>query len=104
VSLTFPGNDAPNLGSTDVLLGIRSTLAVGFKSIPHGIRETLIFFFLIFLLRVLLRNQWLASAGFALIFSALEYFQSRHPVFDGLLALAIYGVVAFIVCASVCWR
>ncbi len=97
VSLTFPGNDAPNLGSTDVLLGIRSTLAVGFKSIPHGIRETLIFFFLIFLLRVLLRNQWLASAGFALIFSALEYFQSRHPVFDGLMALVVYGVVAFIV-------
>jgi len=96
--LKLPGNDAPNLGTTDVLLGIRSTVAVCFKSIPHGIRETLIFFFIIFLLRVLLRNQWLASAGFALIFSALSYFQSHlHPVTDGLLALVIYGLLAVLV-------
>jgi len=46
---------------------------------------------------VLLRNQWLASAGFALIFSALSYFQSHHPLTDGLLSLVIYGLVAFIV-------
>jgi predicted Ser/Thr protein kinase len=97
VGLSFPGDDAPNLGSTDVLLGIRSTVAVCFKSIPHGIRETLIFFFLIFLLRVLLRNQWLACAGFMLIFSALSYFQSKHPVVEGLLSLVVYGLVAFIV-------
>jgi serine/threonine-protein kinase len=94
----LPGNDAPNLGSTDVLPGIRSAVAVCFKSIPHGIRETLIFFFIIFLLRVLLRNQWLASAGVALIFSALSYFQSHlHPVTDGLLALVIYGLLAVLV-------
>src|SRR5438309_1342529 len=90
-------NDAPNLGSTDVLLGIRSTVAVCFKSIPHGIRETLVFFFLIFLLRVLLRNQWLATAGFTLTFSALSYFHGKHPVVDGLLSLVVYGLEAFIV-------
>src|SRR5258706_3182594 len=95
--LSFPGRDAPHLGSTDVLLGIRSTVAVCFQSIPHGIRETLVFFFLIFLLRVVLRNQWLACAGFTLIFAALSYFQSNHPVTDGLLALVVYGLVAFIV-------
>jgi len=97
VGVSFPGDDAPNLGSTDVLLGIRSTVAVCFKSIPHGIRETLVFFFLIFLLRVLLRNQWLACAGFMLIFSALSYFQGKHTVVDGLLSLVVYGLVAFIV-------
>jgi serine/threonine-protein kinase len=97
VGLSFPGADAPNVGSTDVLMGIRSTVAVCFKSIPHGIRETLVFFLIIFLLRVLLRNQWLAIAGFTLIFSALEYFQSSHPVIDGLVSLVVYGLVAFIV-------
>jgi predicted Ser/Thr protein kinase len=97
VGLSFPGRDEPNVGSTEVLLGIRSTLAVCFQSIPHGIRETLVFFFVIFLLRVLLRNQWLACAGFMLIFAALSYFQSNHPITDGLLALVVYGWVAFIV-------
>jgi len=79
------------------LLGIRSTLAVYFSSIPHGIRDTLMFFFVIFMLRVLLRNQWLATAGFILIFSALQYFQSSHPVLDGVAALVIYGLVAGLV-------
>jgi len=97
VGLTFPGNDAPNLGNTDVLLGIRSTVAVFFTSIPRGIRETLVFFFLIFILRMLLRNQWLACAGFTLIFTALSVFQSKHPAVDGLLSLVVYSLVSFIV-------
>jgi predicted Ser/Thr protein kinase len=95
--ISIPGDDAPHMGSTDVLLGIRSTVSVLFQSIPHGIRETLVFFFLIFLLRVLLRNQWLATAGFTLIMSALSYFGSKHPVVDGLLSLLVYGLVSFIV-------
>ena len=33
-------------------------LALVFLSIPHAIREALFFFFLIFLLRAVLRNQW----------------------------------------------
>src|SRR5262249_28626164 len=42
------------------------------STVPHGIRETLFFLFLIFLLRALLRKDWLAGAVFALIFSSLN--------------------------------
>ncbi|HYL78608.1 MAG TPA: serine/threonine-protein kinase [Bryobacteraceae bacterium] len=91
------GGDSPNLGGTDVLLGFRRALAVCFTSIPHGIRETLMFFFIIFLLRIVLRNQWLACAGFTLIFSTLAYLQSSHPIVSGAVGLLEYSVVSFVV-------
>jgi hypothetical protein len=95
-NLALPSTDPPDLGSTDVLLGIRSTLAVYFRSIPHGIRDTLMFFFVIFILRVLLRNQWLATGSFILIFSALQYFQSGR-IQDGVAALVVFSLVAGLV-------
>jgi serine/threonine-protein kinase len=95
--LALASTDPPHLGSTDVLMGLRSTLAMYFRSFPHGIRDTLIFFFAIFMLRVLLRNQWLATAGFVLIFAALEYFQSSHSIEDGVAALVVYTLVAGLV-------
>lgn len=91
------GADSPNQGSTNVLLGIRSTLTVCFTSIPHGIRETLMFFFIIFLLRVVLRNQWLACAGFTLIFATLSYLQSSHPIVNGAVGLLVYSLISFVV-------
>ena len=96
-AIRFSPTDLPHLGATGTLLGFRSTLAVFVTSIPHGIRETLMFFFIIFLLRVLLRNQWLACAGFTLLFSALTYLQSDHPIENGLLGVCIYGMISVVV-------
>ncbi len=89
-------NLPPNLGPTAVLLGLRSTLTVCLVSLPHGIRDTLIFFLLLFLLRAFLRNQWLASLALALLFTAPGVFASSHPVIDGLETLVAYGLVAVI--------
>jgi hypothetical protein len=93
-ALTLGSNLSPRLGSTAVLLGLRSTLAVCLRSLPHGIRDTLMFFLLLFLLRAFLRNQWLASVALAIIFSAPGVFASSHPVIDGLETLVAYGLVA----------
>ena len=95
VNISFSG-DSPNLGNTDLLTGFRSILAVILKSIPHGIRETLMFFFIIFVLRVVLRNQWLASAGFVLLMSTLGYFQNTHAL-AAVVVVIIYSLVAFLV-------
>jgi hypothetical protein len=86
----------PHLGPTAVLLGLRSTFAVCLVSLPHGIRDTLIFFLLLFLLRILLRNQWAASIVLAIIFSTPGVFASSHPVIDGVETLVAYGLVAVI--------
>ena len=93
-ALVLGSNLAPHLGSTSVLLGLRSALTVCLVSLPHGIRDTLMFFLLLFLLRAFLRNQWLASLALALLFSAPGVFGSSHPVIDGLETLFAYGLVA----------
>ncbi|HWY49354.1 MAG TPA: serine/threonine-protein kinase [Bryobacteraceae bacterium] len=95
-ALTLGSNLPPTLGPTAVLLGLRSTLTVCLVSLPHGIRDTLMFFLLLFLLRVFLRNEWLASMVLAIIFSAGDVFGSNHPVIDGLETLFAYGLVAVI--------
>lgn len=96
-NLFLAGTDPPDLGSTDTLLGIRNTLAVFFKAVPHGFRDTLLFFFVIFILRVLLRNQWLATAGFMLIFALQASLQSDHPMLDGIATFVVFGLIAGLV-------
>ena len=88
-----PGADAR---WTDILLGGRSTLAVCLTQVPHGIRDTLFYLFLIFLLRMLLRNQWLAGAAFALLFVALTVPGSHHPLLDGIATFVVLGSFAFV--------
>ena len=87
----------PNLDSSEVLAGARGTLATCLSGGAHAIRETLFFFFLIFLLRVVLRNQWVAAAAFALIFAALNLSSASHPILDGAAAFLIVGGFAFVV-------
>jgi hypothetical protein len=88
---------APGLGTTDYLLGARGTATALLYQIPASIHSTLTFFFLIFLLRVILRKQWLAAAGFTLIFTALKTLGADHPFVDAPLMIAIYAVAAIVV-------
>ena len=87
-------NQPPRLGSTDALMGFRSTLAICFQSMPHGIRDTLALALVLFLLRAILRNQWLAMGAFAVIFSLQAGVGSSHPIVDGVEQLIAYTLVA----------
>jgi serine/threonine protein kinase len=91
------GGWTPSLDNPDVLAGARATLAACLAGGSHAIRETLFFFFLIFLLRVLLRNQWLAAAAFALIFAAANLTSASHPLLHAAEALLVVGGFAFVV-------
>jgi serine/threonine-protein kinase len=91
------GSWTPSLGSAEVLDGVRGTLALCLSAVPHAIRETLFFFFLIFLLRAVLRNQWLAAAAFALIFAALNLASASHPLVNAAASFLILGGLAFVV-------
>ena len=99
VNAALGSNAPPRLGSTDVLLGFRSTLAICFQSMPHGIRDTLIFALVLFLLRAILRNEWLAVVAFAVIFTLQTIVGSNHLVIDGLEQLIAYMLVA-----AAAWR
>jgi tRNA A-37 threonylcarbamoyl transferase component Bud32 len=72
----------PNYGDANRLLGIRSTVAVCLTALPHAIREGLFFFFLILLLRIVLRSEWLAGGAFALIFAGLNAASPDHAVIN----------------------
>jgi hypothetical protein len=87
----------PELDSTDYLVGARSALGFWLTYIPYAIRTSLFFFFLLFVLRVLLRNQWLAGAAFVLILSSLNALASDHPLIGGTVSLLIFSLAAVVV-------
>jgi predicted Ser/Thr protein kinase len=88
------GGWAPDLDSTLTLSGLRGTLAAVFIAIPHSIRDALFFFLVIFLLRAVLRNQWLAAAGYAALFACMNNLgNATHPWFSTAVAFVIlFGV------------
>jgi hypothetical protein len=65
--------------------------------IPNSVQSTLVFFFLIFLLRVILRKQWLAVAAFTLIFGGVKALNTHYPMVDVPVQLLVYGVAAVVV-------
>jgi hypothetical protein len=87
----------PGLGTTDYFLGARGTATALLYQIPSSISGTLMFFFVIFLLRVILRRQWLAAMGYTLIYSTLKLLGSDHPWIELPLAVTIYAVAAVVV-------
>jgi len=84
----------PGFGQPDLLLGVRSTLGSWLLHMPNSIRGALLIFFLLFLLRVLLRNQWLAAVVTALFFTLLNALSSDHPVINGVESMLIYVIIA----------
>ena len=86
---------APQLLSTDYLLGVRSTLGALVVQLPGGIQGTLFFFAVLIGLRYLLRNRWAAAAGFVAIFTALNTLGSHHPGIEVPIEILIYAIAAF---------
>jgi serine/threonine-protein kinase len=87
----------PQLANSEFLMGFRETIALGLVTIVATIQTTLIFFFLIVLLRVLVRNRWVAGAIFVLLFTVPKVLGSEHLAIEVPVWLIIYGVAAFAV-------
>src|SRR4029077_4251461 len=64
------------------------------SSIVSSIQTTFVFFFLIVLLRVLVKNRWLAASIFVLLFTVPKVLGSNHPLMEIPVWLFIYGVAA----------
>ncbi len=75
--------DNPIWSATELLGGVRSTAGEMLAHALYAVRNGLFVFFLLFLLRVLLRNQWAAALAFVLIFSVLDALDSDMPLLDG---------------------
>jgi len=87
----------PQLPSTNLLLGGRQVIGIWLLNVEQCITGTLQFFFLLFLLRVLLRNKWLAAAVFVAILAAPNTLQSDHPQIMVWIWLVVFSIAAFAV-------
>jgi serine/threonine-protein kinase len=70
---------SPNFTSPEFLMGTRSTAAVILKVTIYALRSAFLMVFLLFLLRLLLRNQWAAAVVFVLIFTLLAGLEGTNP-------------------------
>ena len=87
--------DRPMLANSEFLQGFRESVALGFVNIVTSIQSTLIFFFLLVLLRVLVKNRWVAALLFALLFTVPKVLGSDHPWIETPIWFTIYGIAAF---------
>ena len=84
-------------GAIELLSGLRSTAGVVVQAAVYAIRNVLLFFFLLFLLRLLLRSQWPAALTYATVFGLLSAVGNDHPWIGGLVGFLYFGSGAFAV-------
>ncbi len=95
--LRLRAGDAPALGATDFLLGARPVLGSWLWHLTTSVQFTLVFFFVMFLLRVIMRKPWIAALAFVAVWTAIKTVGSHHVLIDVSTFAAIYGIAAFVV-------
>jgi hypothetical protein len=95
--LTMGKGAPPQFFSTSYLLGGRHVLEALLFRIPDSIEATLLFFFLLFVLRVVLRKEWLAAIVFVAIWVTLKTLGSDYPWIEGPAYALLYGGATIVV-------
>jgi hypothetical protein len=95
--LRLRAGDAPALGTTDYLLGARHVLGSWLWHLAVSVQGTLLFFFVMFVLRVILRKPWLAALTFVAVWTAIKTVGSHHILIDVSTFAAIYAIAAFVI-------
>ncbi len=80
--------------ATDYLLGFAPTISTCLANIINSIFGTMIFFFALVLLRVLLKNRWLAAAAFVFLFTTPRALGSSSWLIQIVIWGSIYGITA----------
>jgi len=83
------------LPSTDILEGAQATWGMWLSNVVGAVFGVLSFFFILVLLRVLVRNRWLAAALFVCLYSLPKILASNHPAIDLPIWIIIYAIAAF---------
>jgi hypothetical protein len=89
--------EQPFFASSDFLQGLRFSTGVWLAKVMSGILGVMEFFFILVLLRVLVRNRWVAAALFVIFFSLPSVFVSSHRFIDVPVSLIVYGIAALAV-------
>jgi len=81
-------------GSMEVLLGVRSTAGEVLEELPYAMRNVLLYFFVLFVLRVILRRQWAAAVAFTTLFAVLNALGNAQPAVGAVLGVLYFGTCA----------
>jgi serine/threonine-protein kinase len=84
-------------GEVELLLGMRSTLGVVLQEALYAIRNVLMYFFILFILRMLLRSQWAAIVGFTAFFTLLNALGNDEVWVGAVIGLLYFGTAAFVI-------
>jgi hypothetical protein len=86
--------ERPLLPQTDLIEGARAALAMWLGNIVGAIFGVLLFFFILVLFRVLLRNRWIAAVLFVTVFAMPKILTTHHPLIDSPVWILIYVIAA----------
>jgi len=89
--------DVPQLASQELLTGGREMAGIWLLNIVQCIGGTIQFFFALFLLRIVLRNKWLATAAFVAIWSTMNSLQGTHPEIMVPIWVMVFSIAAYAV-------
>jgi hypothetical protein len=95
-STLLRGNDV-SWPPTELLLGVRAITGMIVMQLVYAVRTALLFFFLIFLLRVVLRDERAAALAFVVLWTALDILDSEAPLIEGATTALFSGMLAFAV-------
>jgi Protein kinase domain len=84
----------PDLNDFAYLESARSALGAWTTKVSGAVIGVLVFVFMLFILRVILRNKWLASAAFVGIWTTMQTLGTIHPAIDIPALGAVYVIVA----------
>jgi hypothetical protein len=95
--LTHTMGDSPSFNGAAYLQGSRSMIGAFLVQVPGAIRGTLVFFFMLFILRILLRNKWVAGGVFVVFWTLIQTLGGHYPAVEIPLTAAIYAIAAIAV-------
>jgi len=88
---------SPYLFSTEALMGGREGLGAWLRQWPGSILTTLVFFFVLFGLKVLLRKEWIAAIVFIAIFALPRAVNSTFTRVEIPLQILVYAIAVLLV-------
>jgi serine/threonine-protein kinase len=83
---------SPNFGALEYLAGGRAIVGAWLGQVLNSVQTGLVFFFVLFLLRVLLREPRLAAVAFVVLFATMSLLGSPYPAVHIPTMIAVYTI------------
>jgi hypothetical protein len=88
-------NHQPGFPPLNALFGVRAEFAGVLVAVPSAIFTALLFFFMLFLLRLVLRKDWIAGTVYVVIITFATTISSTTPSVDYPLNALAFAIFAF---------